>query len=254
MKKGGLPLTLTDTPLTDTLLTDTLLTDTRVTDTFLAETLQAETPRTDLPRLADVETLQTLFDQATAELAELEPALLTMETTLTQLQAEYTTLKAQHQRVLTLKQSLQPLLGLPHANSDKPNSDKSSAKHASQPSTPSATSIKTDSIKADLPTLAYVGQGFSAEVAFHEGNTRLRQRDSVNFEIFRAIVYAGGQATTDQVKQYLIEQNIQQPGSGQGFEHVSLADISARANYLVKKGLIVIERRGVFKSLVGWVG
>ena len=184
--------------------------------------------------LADPEQLQQLYQQACDELDQLEPDLRQLEVDLAAMQQRYQTLKQNKQRLLTIKLSLHHLV--------KPDD------HAE-----AAETLPMD-IKPVMPTTAVThNDDFSADVAFHEINQRLRQRDSVNYEIFRAIVYQGGRANTEQVKQYLIEQNIRQPANGDDFKQVTLADISARVNYLVKKGLVTIEQRGQFKSVYGWV-
>jgi hypothetical protein len=98
------------------------------------------------------------------------------------------------------------------------------------------------------------GKVFWPDRAFEEANRVLRQRQSTNYEIFRAIVFNGGRATTDQIKKYLVDNGIKQPASGQGFETVELTDISSRANYLVRKGLVKNTGRGLFICQVGWAG
>lgn len=94
---------------------------------------------------------------------------------------------------------------------------------------------------------------FIPDMAFQQVNQVLRKRNSLNYELFRAIVFNGGQASTEQIKQYLVEHQITQPASGQGFEAVELTDISSRVNYLVRKGLVNPDGRGNFVSCLGWL-
>lgn len=195
--------------------------------------------------LADPDQLRLLYQQACDELAQLDPTLIELEAQLSSLRQQHDHLKQNKQRLLTIKLSLQGLVDAPN---EPPALNK--APHPeliNQDTLDSSQSINNMSINS------LAQSEFSADMAFHEVNQRLRQRDSVNYEIYRAIVYQGGRANTDQIKQYLIEQRICQPGNGQGFEQVTLADISARVNYLVKKGLVLIENRGQFKCVFGWV-
>jgi TolA-binding protein len=192
--------------------------------------------------LADPEQIQHLYQQACEELDQLEPELRELELQITQWQQRYQTLKQNKQRLLTIKLSLHTMVSLGDEPLETGDSD-------AVKGTAAALTLPDNTVTASP---AKVSQ-FSAEVAFHEVNQRLRQRDSVNYEIFRAIVYQGGRANTDQIKQYLIEQDIRQPATGTPFHEVTLADISARVNYLVKKGLVVIEQRGQFKSVFGWM-
>jgi TolA-binding protein len=211
--------------------------------------------------LADPEQVNLLYQQACDELDQLEPTLNELEQRLVDIQQQYQQLKQNKQRLLTIKLSLQGLVA-----QDASADEQDIGPLLTEPSSPGAL-YATDGVaeKTGPVTKAFtkgmpkpiahhtVTDNFSADVAFHEVNQRLRQRDSVNYEIFRAIVYQGGRANTEQVKQYLVEQGIKQPATGDGFDHVTLADISARVNYLVKKGLVIIEQRGQFKSVYGWL-
>ncbi len=80
----------------------------------------------------------------------------------------------------------------------------------------------------------------------------LRTNNNLNYEIFKAIVYNSGIATTEQIKSYLVENGIKQPKSGKGFERVELKEISSRTNYLVRKNLLISIKPGIFKSTLGW--
>lgn len=93
---------------------------------------------------------------------------------------------------------------------------------------------------------------FLPDRAFDEVNRILRQKNSLNYEIFRAIVFNGGRATTEQIKQYLVDNNIPQPASGDSFADVELTDISSRVNYLVRKNIVEAAGKGLFISTLGW--
>ena len=108
-------------------------------------------------------------------------------------------------------------------------------------------------MKSNPPILSSLPAGaFLPELAFHQADSLLKRKSSINYDLFRAIVFNGGQASTEQIRQYLIEHRIKQPASGESFDDVELTDISARVNYLVRKGLVKAEGRGVFSSCLGW--
>lgn len=93
---------------------------------------------------------------------------------------------------------------------------------------------------------------FLPDQALAEAAKVLRKPTSLNFEIFRALVFHGGQATSAQIRQSLIERGITLPTTGQALAQASLSDISSRANYLVRKGLAQADGRGAFRCSVGW--
>ena len=80
----------------------------------------------------------------------------------------------------------------------------------------------------------------------------LRTKNNLNYEIFKAVVFNSGQATTPQIKQYLVENHIKQPKSGLLFDNVELKEISSRANYLVRKNILFSPEPVVFRSVFGW--
>ena len=65
-------------------------------------------------------------------------------------------------------------------------------------------------------------------------------------------MFAGGQATTQQLLDYLIEHQVRMPSSGDTFNNVGLTHISSRINYLIRKGLAESVGRGQFRLTVGW--
>ena len=66
------------------------------------------------------------------------------------------------------------------------------------------------------------------------------------------MVFNSGIATTEQIKSYLIENNIQQPKTGKTFDDVELKEISSRTHYLVRKNVLDTTEPGIFKSVPGW--
>ncbi len=93
---------------------------------------------------------------------------------------------------------------------------------------------------------------FLPDKAISEVKNSLRTKNNLNYEIFKAVVFNSGIATTEKIKNYLIENNITQPKTGKSFEEVELKEISSRANYLVRKELLITTEPGVFKSALGW--
>jgi len=93
---------------------------------------------------------------------------------------------------------------------------------------------------------------FIPDVALSNAKNYLRQKNNVNYEIYKAIVFNTGEATTDEIKYYLIKNNIKQPKTGKGFEDVPLKEISSRTNYLVRKNLLISYSPGIFSTVFGW--
>lgn len=93
---------------------------------------------------------------------------------------------------------------------------------------------------------------FYPDKAISDVKTLLRTKNNLNYEIFKAVVINSGIATTEQIKSFLIENNIKQPQSGKGFEAVELKEVSSRANYLVRKNILSTIGAGLFKSELGW--
>lgn len=101
-----------------------------------------------------------------------------------------------------------------------------------------------------------IGKGnyiFIPELAIEQSKETIKRRESVNFEMFKAIVLNGGIASSEEIRTYLIEQDIRQPNKDNAsFEDVALTDISSRISYLVTKGAVQPRGKGVFASSYGW--
>jgi hypothetical protein len=175
------------------------------------------------------ERIASLLSEVEAELATLQPKIDLLEQAMEKLQ----TLKLNKQRLIAMRLSLKSVLDNFDSQADRP---------LPIPNSPPLALTQGETA---------FGQ-FYPELAFDRVNQVLRQKDSINYELFRAIVYHGGRATTEQIKQFLLENNIRQPGTGDSFEDVALSDISSRINYLVRKQVVVTEGRGVFRSTMGW--
>ena len=93
---------------------------------------------------------------------------------------------------------------------------------------------------------------FIPEVALNDVKKSLRTKNNLNYEIYKAVVFNTGTATTEQIKEYLVKNKIKQPKTQKGFENTELKEISSRANYLVRKNLLISLTPGVFSTVYGW--
>lgn len=93
---------------------------------------------------------------------------------------------------------------------------------------------------------------FIPEVALNDVKKSLRTKNNLNYEIYKAVVFNTGAATTEQIKEYLVKNKIKQPKTQKGFENTELKEISSRANYLVRKNLLISITPGVFSTVYGW--
>ncbi|MBX2860546.1 MAG: hypothetical protein KTR14_04890 [Vampirovibrio sp.] len=202
--------------------------------------------------------LQDMLEEAEIELAKIQPQIEKLEKQQEKLKA----LKLTKQKLITLKLSVQSILQnfsierSAQKFEEKPADKLREILEASDQNTSRKTSRTSSSTnllqKSEEVLSTSLGRMFLPDQALEEVEKVLKQKRSTNYEIFRAIVYSGGEATTDQIKGYLVENGIQQPTTGKGFEEVELTDISSRANYLVRKGVVKTTGRGRFASVVGW--
>ncbi|HEY9685992.1 MAG TPA: hypothetical protein V6C52_03360 [Coleofasciculaceae cyanobacterium] len=201
-------------------------------------------------KISSTTRLEELLEETESELASLEPQIEKLEKQLDKLKE----LKLAKQKLITLKLSIKSIL--------------SNFSHSSNGIAATSVDINDLTLKFSKPPLnnktstsqsarvtsesSNPGELFLPEQAFTEVNTVLRKRTSLNYELFRAIVFKGGKASTEDIKAFLVENNIRQPASGESFEAVELTDISSRVNYLVRKGVVKPDGRGNFISLLGW--
>lgn len=209
-------------------------------------------------KLSSTTRLEQLLIETESELEAINPRIEKLEKQLEKLRE----LKLARQKLITLKLSVQSILNNFSSNDQGAVLSESLVKNLSGMTTKKGDECVT---RAPHPTAnTSVGQMaswrapmesnrvFLPERAFQEVNQVLRRKTSINYELFRAIVFHGGAASTEQIKQYLVEHRIAQPGNGDSFESVALTDISSRVNYLVRKGVVRADGRGVFVSLFGW--
>lgn len=198
--------------------------------------------------------LEDLLTETEMELEQLEPQIEKLEKQIEKLKE----LKLAKQKLITLKLSIKSILSNYSENNAGAETQVLLHQGARMQSPGEAysslpTDYKNTASLYQIPQPVKLPGTFLPDRAFAQVNTVLRRKDSLNYEMFRAIVFNGGQANTDQIKQYLIEHDIKQPASGNGFEDVELTDISSRINYLVRKGLVNPDGRGNFVSCLGWV-
>ncbi len=188
--------------------------------------------------LASPERIKILLEEAEEELVKIQPRIDELE----QMAQELRELKQVKQHLITLKISLSTLIDT-----------------ITQPN------VEVDLVGAGLEDFAGLNfnntsfkelsalKTFRPDEAFHQADKILKQKQSLNYEMFKAVVFKGGKASTEEIKAYLVECDAKQPQTGEGFENVSLSEISSRANYLVRKGILHPSGRGSFYSTLGWV-
>jgi hypothetical protein len=208
-------------------------------------------------KISSASRLEDLLNETELELEQLEPQIDKLEKQIEKLRQ----LKLAKQKLITLKLSIKSILvnysedkvsalGLNGLESD---STLSASGYALGDAGLDSEFLNQRRLMARSPQPMRLPGTFIPDMAFSQVNEVLRRKNSLNYDLFRAIVFNGGQANTDQIKQYLLDHDIRQPSSGEGFENVELTDISSRVNYLVRKGLVNPDGRGNFVSCLGWL-
>ncbi len=208
-----------------------------------------------LASISSTKRLTDLLDETEKELSALEPQIEKLEKQLEKLKE----LKLAKQKLITLKLSIKSILANFSESEAAPDTttvtgaDLSELSSSGLVKSVAPLTSQASVLRQHSPAISqFAGKMFLPERAFREVNTVLRRKDSLNYELFRAIVFNGGIASTESIKAYLVENRIKQPSSGEGFEHVELTDISSRVNYLVRKGVVIPDGRGQFISSPGW--
>ncbi len=208
-------------------------------------------------KISSTNRLEEMLLETEAELEQLEPQIEKLEKQIARLKE----LKLTKQKLITLRLSIKSILSNFSEGKVTLSADLSSGQDFSdllsgiKPShfSTATQDFKNTAILSGAPQPMRLPGTFLPDRAFSQVNEVLRKKTSLNYELFRAIVFNGGQANTEQIKSYLLENNIKQPASGIGFEDVELTDISSRVNYLVRKGLVNPDGRGNFVSCLGWM-
>lgn len=199
--------------------------------------------------ISSTERLEQLLKETEAELEKLDPRIHKLEKYIDELKE----LKLAKQKLITLKLSIQSILNnfssakIPEntTNVIKVGLGEVFGKNHEQVKFSTQQKLHSTSDRFSDKT-------FLPDVAFEQADGILRRKNSINYDLFRAIVFNGGRASTEEMKRYLVENGIRQPGNGQPFDDVELTDISSRVNYLVRKGIVEPDGRGNFTSCLGW--
>lgn len=178
--------------------------------------------------------LSELHENVAAELNQLQPKIDELETALSQLQE----LKQQKQRLIALKLSLESIINQPK-QAEAPLKQS----YASSPVSHQSTYNRLDDLQL---------KSFYPDEALAQIEHLLPRKDSLNYHFFKAIVYYGGKATTEEIRQYLIDNEITYPTTGQTFDDIGLSQVSSRVNYLIRKNIARSMGGGVFVSNYGW--
>jgi hypothetical protein len=199
--------------------------------------------------------LKEMLDEAERELETIQPKIDKLEQQLQKLKE----LKLAKQKLITLKLSVQSILSNYSEFKSIDSGTTFSNKNYSTPpqelnlSTKQKITVTKENSESGQTLKPAAPNGtFLPEMAFNQADAILKRKSSINYDLFRAVVFNGGSANTEQIRQYLIENQIKQPASGENFEGVALTDISARVNYLVRKGIVKPDGRGTFVSCLGW--
>jgi hypothetical protein len=199
----------------------------------------------DQNNLASNQYLENLLLTAEKELQILQPKIDRLE----KQQASLLQLKSEKQRLIALSLSIKSILDNFNVNNKLDLLQMQELK-LEKNTRHDFNTQKTGQTKIITPLMP---KGiFIPENAFKEAGLLLRRKNTLNYQLFQAIVLNGGQATTEAIKAHLLENHICQPGSGDSFETVALTDISSRINYLVRKNIVRPIGRGVFESCFGW--
>jgi chromosome segregation ATPase len=178
--------------------------------------------------------LSELHDNVAAELNQLQPKIDELEEALSQLQE----LKQQKQRLIALKLSLESIINQPQQAAHPLKQSYTSAPVAHQ-----STFNRLDDLQL---------KSFYPDEALAQIEHLLPRKDSLNYHFYKAIVYYGGKATTEEIRQYLIDNEITYPTTGQTFDDIGLSQVSSRVNYLIRKNIARSMGGGIFVSNYGW--
>lgn len=194
--------------------------------------------------LASDSRIKSLLDEAESELNKIQPEIDYLENCVSKLNL----LKQKKNKLLSLMASLKVILnstGITSSNVNRLNNKTQNDIKNIITSTIDDKNITQEQLNNEL-------KSFIPEVALNDVKRYLRIKNNLNYEIFKAVVYNGGEASTDEIKTYLVTNKIRQPKTGKLFDDVELKDISSRANYLVRKQLLVSIGSGIYKALLGY--
>lgn len=188
--------------------------------------------------------IKKLIEEAEQELNKIQPEIDYLESCLTKLNE----LKLKKNKLLSLKASLKVILNQANTTISNITNSNLNLKNITNQLVMSGNNLSSET--QNSTTLQH--KLFIPELALDQVVHFLRPNKNLNFEIFKAVVHNGGQASTEEIKEYLIANKICQPKTGKYFDDVELKDISSRANYLVRKKLLITSRPGLFASVLGF--
>lgn len=188
--------------------------------------------------------MEKLLEEVEAELNKIQPEIEYLESMVEKLND----LKLKKSKLLSLKTSLKVVHKQNNINNlnisfDKNNLSKNESLELNSGITNKNITEKMNTSQHNL---------FIPDLALNEVGKFLRTKNNLNYEIFKSVIYNGGQASTDEIKDYLVKNRIKQPKTGKYFDDVELKDISSRANYLVRKKLLISSGPGLFQSTLGY--
>ena len=188
--------------------------------------------------ILDPSRLEKLLQEAEAELSKIKPEIEYLEECVKKIHA----LKEKEHKLNSLIISLKSIQGSfdTNINMDINNS------YIQTQNTTTKQLNKIDTIYQNKRKI------FIPEVALNDVKKSLRTKNNLNYEIYKAVVFNTGTATTEQIKEYLVKNKIKQPKKLRGFENTELKEILPWANYLVRINLPISLTPGVFSTVYGW--
>ncbi|OGI18597.1 MAG: hypothetical protein A2287_10690 [Candidatus Melainabacteria bacterium RIFOXYA12_FULL_32_12] len=191
--------------------------------------------------IASNERIQGLIIEAENELAKIQPEIAYLE----ECQKKLVELNEQKFKLNSLIASLKSLVKNTDVNKSKRDKNEVGENNIEDAEVKIAVNVS----KEDDENSRKI---FLPDQAISQVRNYLRTNNNLNYEIYKGIVFSSGQATTADIKHYLVENKVKQPKSGKGFEDVELKEISSRVNYLVRKNILTSPEPGVFRLVFGW--
>lgn len=189
--------------------------------------------------LTNTNRMESLIEEAQKELNLIEPKIERLKKSILKLKE----LQEKRQKLKALILNLQSILNTPRDFSVNSNNALSSL-FESDVNNYHATKISVDTLSGR--------KVFIPDAAISNAQNYLRTQNNINYEIYKAVVENLGSATSEEIRHYLVKNNIQQPKNGKSFENVPLKEISSRVNYLVRRGLLISYAPGAYSTVFGW--
>lgn len=190
--------------------------------------------------LSNITRIEGLIEEAKNELSIIEPKIERLEKgllKLEQLREKQKTLKALILNLQSVSQEKEIELSVINSNATKIKSTQLNQSNA-------GVSFSIDTLNGR--------KVFIPEVAISNAQNYLREKNNINYEIYKAVVSNMGTATSKEIKHYLVKNGIKQPKNGQTFDDVPLKEITSRINYLVRRGLLIAYTPGAYSTAFGW--